>query len=311
MTFPVIGQKHSNEVDLYSLKQKGIWPIFLSSALLGEHEKKAIKIGYSSYNFSLNLKEQLHEWKKQLNACALDRNCKILWAVKGGYGATRIPSVFKKDELDELFSQKLFIGYSDLTVIHQIYASNSWPSIHGALLAESFEQTRCRENINDILRLISQSSKNYQVGPWKRMSHSSEKLKEKIPLLEGKITGGNLSILQSGIGTNWLALKDYSFLFIEDVNIKPHHLDRMFWHLYQSNQIQHFKGIFIGHLGLQIENIENILLSWEQRLDCPFFYNPDLGHGRRNIPLIFHYTCHLKSRDQTTYDIIYKLNKAF
>lgn len=293
---------HKGSIDASSLQNKGIWPIFLSSALLEEQKQSAAQRGLYPYLFSLNVQDQLMEWKKQLYACAMEKNCQILWAVKGGYGATRLPSVFDLEEFRELFKNKIFIGYSDLTVIHQIYASLSWPSIHGALLAESFDETKCRENIDDVLAISRRSFAGYQVGQWKRLTRGS-KTQSVFP--KGQITGGNLSILQCGIGTSWLNLRSYSYLFIEDIHLKPYQLDRILWHLYQAEQLQHFQAIFVGDLGFPIEQGLDILLSWEKRLQCPFFYDPRFGHGRRNIPLLFHQDCHLELYDTESYQIIY------
>ena len=46
-------------------------------------------------------------------------------------------------------------------------------------------------------------------------------------LVNGKLTGGNLTMVQTSIGTSWqIKTKEAKFFFLEDMNVAPFRLDR-------------------------------------------------------------------------------------
>lgn len=274
------------------LKSSGIWPVLLSSPLTQTQQLALSEFNFKDFDFTFDTDKQLALWKDQFQQSSEDEKCRYLWAGRGGYGTTRLLSMLTLEEIKSYFKNKIFIGYSDLTAIHQIYARFGWPSFHGAVLAELVSQDKDKSNFDDLMNLCEKGYSGYKAGVWRKIT-TEKPLKPKKHA--GKLTGGNLSILQCGIGTPWLHLEKYDYLFIEDINVKPYQIDRMLWHLYQADIFKGKKGIFVGHLGQEHHHIEEILIAWSYRLKVDIFVDIHFGHGQRNKPLIFHTPFSLES----------------
>ena len=288
-------------IDLKWLREFGVWPVLLSSPLTEAQKGALVSFGMKNYDFNLNPEEQLGLWRSQFLSSSKDANCRYLWAGRGGYGASRLASLLSLGEIDAFFRGKVFIGYSDLTAIHQIYARRHWPSIHGAVLSDMLQKNKDKNNINDIKMLCEKGLSNYSVGHWKRLNKKSY-----FDDLSGQLTGGNLSLLQCSIGTNWFALNQYEYLFLEDVNVKPYEVDRMLWHLYQAEALNNKRALFIGDIGSEYHELDNIFLSWSKRLKIDIFINRDFGHSVRNKPLIFHKNFSIVREDQDVFSMLFQ-----
>lgn len=64
-----------------------------------------------------------------LISALLDDNVKIIWCVRGGTGSIRLVP-FLDDKLPATLNHKIFIGYSDITVLHLYFESKyGWQTI--------------------------------------------------------------------------------------------------------------------------------------------------------------------------------------
>lgn len=292
----------SLELDPDWLNKFGVWPVLLSSPLTDSQKKALEPLQLKSYNFNFEAEEQLSLWRSQFLSSSKDTQCRFLWAGRGGYGASRLVSLLSPGEIEVFFKNKTFIGYSDLTVIHQIYAKRHWPSIHGAVLTDMLQENKDKANIDDVKSLCESGFENYHAGQWKRVNKENYINESE---LSGQLTGGNLSLLQCSIGTDWCALNQYEFLFLEDVNMKPYEIDRMLWHMYQAGVLNNKRALFVGDLGFEHDTLEELLLSWSVRLKIDIFVDRDFGHSVRNIPLIFHQRFSLAQKEQGLFSIVY------
>ena len=110
--------------------------------------------------------------------------------------------------------------------------------------------------------------------------------------LSGKLIGGNLCILQCGIGTNWQLDPSDKILFFEDIDERGYRVDRMLMHLQQANILEKAKAIIFGDfVGGKEPNGTSLILPVLQRfadsIDLPVFSLPGCGHGPENFPLPF------------------------
>jgi muramoyltetrapeptide carboxypeptidase len=64
---------------------------------------------------------------------------------------------------------------------------------------------------------------------------------------EGRLIGGNLTLLQSLLGTRFAADLRGAILFLEDINEDLHRIDRMLAHLRLAGALQGLAGVAIGH----------------------------------------------------------------
>jgi len=80
--------------------------------------------------------------------------------------------------------------------------------------------------------------------------------------VEGRLLGGCLSILASGLGTPWaLQIDEPCVLFLEDIGTKPYQWDRMLQHLRAAGVLRHVRGIVLGDMTANVNSDEMELLE--------------------------------------------------
>ena len=63
---------------------------------------------------------------------------------------------------------------------------------------------------------------------------------------EGRLLGGNLSVLSRVIGTPYMPLLEDTVLLLEDQGERPYRLDRMWTHLELAGVFRRIRGIVLG-----------------------------------------------------------------
>lgn len=240
-------------------------------------------------SFSENIDETYHQFagddklridalQKMINDSSVD----AIWFAKGGYGSVRVIDHIDFENLKK--KPKWFIGYSDPTVFHLYLHRLGMMSIHGAMpvgLADKSKNTRVY--LNDILRGEPQ---NYQ-------------LENKMPLnrdgyAEGKLIGGNLSVIYSVIGSSSSLMSDDKILFLEDLDEYLYHLDRMMMSLKRNGIFDKIKGLIIGSFNNMNDNeisfgksAYEIIFDVVKVYDFPVYFGFPAGHQKDNFPLLF------------------------
>jgi muramoyltetrapeptide carboxypeptidase len=174
-----------------------------------------------------------------------DKTVKAIWAIRGGYGCTRII-----DKLDyELIRKnpKILIGYSDITaLLNAIYQKTGLICFHGPVGATPFTPYNV-ENLQNVLMnpVASLSIKNAAVNLEKTEQGYA-------PVIinggkaNGKLIGGNLCLLAAMAGTPFQVDLKNKLVFMEDVGEKPYRIDRMLTQLLHSSNLAQAKGIILG-----------------------------------------------------------------
>lgn len=283
------------------MKSHQIKPVLLSTPLSVDKASSMQDFSLEPYDFSWDSDLQKTWWSRQLNGA---EHYKTLWAVRGGYGAGRLLSAFSEEQLQSLFQKKLFIGYSDLTCIHQLYASWNQPSIHGAVLVESLDDNKQAVNFTQIQEIVENHWQGFSNGRWRSLNGQPIK----FPDNTRKLTGGNLSILQAMIDTRYDYLQAFDNLFIEDLHVKPYQVDRMLWHLWQSGRLSHVRTLFVGYFDGDSEIMHTLWSSWQKRLRIDILIDERHGHGSYNFPLVFHAPFVLTPEDdaEKNWNIVYQ-----
>ena len=240
-------------------------------------------------SFAENIDETYHQFagddklridalQKMINDSSVD----AIWFAKGGYGSVRVIDHIDFENLKK--KPKWFIGYSDPTVFHLYLHRLGMMSIHGAMpvgLADKSKNTRVY--LNDILRGEPQ---NYR-------------LENKMPLnrdgyAEGKLIGGNLSVIYSVIGSSSSLMSDDKILFLEDLDEYLYHLDRMMMSLKRNGIFDKIKGLIIGSFNNMNDNeisfgksAYEIIFDVVKVYDFPVYFGFPAGHQKDNFPLLF------------------------
>lgn len=158
---------------------------------------------------------------------ALDGKNRIVLAVRGGYGATRLlpqidwQGLIARQQQDPL----LICGHSDFTAIQMgLLAKGSIITFSGPMLAGNFGAEALNEftehHFWQALRNPAFTLEWHGEGPDCRAS--------------GTLWGGNLAMLTSLIGTPWMPKISDGVLVVEDINEHPFRVERMLLQLLNS-----------------------------------------------------------------------------
>lgn len=212
----------------------------------------------------------------------------FIWAVRGGYGAQRI--LDRLADGIETERNKTYIGFSDSTSIHMLLAGLGIESIHGPVC--STLETTSPEDLQALKKTLEGRAPDLEID-----THAYNV----AGVCEGRLIGGNLSIIQTMIGTEYLDIREGDILFIEDLDEMLYHLDRMLLHIKRAGLLARLSGIIVGgftdfrdnttSFGFSSDNpfgmsAEEILQSHLGELGVPLAYGFPAGHGPRNHPLI-------------------------
>lgn len=164
----------------------------------------------------------------------LERHKSVLMAARGGYGCAELLKKLPTDP--KLWSQHIVCGFSDITALHAFLNNIGLPSLHGPMAATQLWQQGSKWETDRFLDAIHQR-------PLAPLTIDDE-----INHREGRLVGGNLSVLASLMGSPWqLELRAGDILFLEDIGEAPY---RLFRSLHQLSHSPNFSNCHIlwGHL---------------------------------------------------------------
>jgi muramoyltetrapeptide carboxypeptidase len=233
---------------------------------------------------------------------ALLGESKILWALRGGYGSAKLITDLQK--LKKPLKEKIFIGFSDMTALHIFFSQEwGWKTIHGNGLVEILNPARDRQNFIKIARIISGKKQQAKIKGLTAINSVAKVSK----IVTGNLTGGNLTTVQTSIGTDWQIKTDHKILFLEDVGLKPYQLDRALYHLKQAGLLDKINAIIFGACGNDDKNITNVLSNFANILTIPVFKTDRFGHERINDPLIYNSNSKIIPTNNQQFELIMKI----
>lgn len=211
---------------------------------------------------------------------ALERSdTKAILCARGGYGSMRlIPELYKIQNA----TPKLFIGMSDITALHLFLEQQwQWPTLHAALALDKFSE----ESVDKLKSIL--------FGGIQQLCFSGTALNEaatKTRIIETSITGGNLCLVQTSIGTGWQMNGNQKIIFLEEVSERGYRIDRMLEHLSQAQLFSNAEAIIFGDFidgnepnGSSL--IQPVLKRFAENCSIPVIQMPGIGHGAKSYPL--------------------------
>lgn len=228
----------------------------------------------------------------QLQDALLNTESKAVWCLKGGYGCARLIS--RLAELPIPQQTKLFIGFSDITVLHLFLQQKwHWQTLHGPGARQVALELIDQNHIQEIKNIIfgEQKTIEFKLEPLNNAA-------KKTVNINSTVTGGTLSILQTSIGTNWQVYAKNKILFFEDVNERGYKVDRMLQHLKQAEIFTNVKAVLFGDFigGEEPEGfslVEKVIKRFAQESDFPVLLCTGVGHGKLNRVLPLGFTANL------------------
>ncbi len=227
----------------------------------------------------------------QLHAAARHSEAEIVIALRGGYGLSRLlPSIDFGLLAD---SGKLFVGHSDFTALHLgLLATQGAVSFAGPMICDDFSRA-------DVSAFTESYFWRCLNGP---MTVSVTAQNNPVADVQGKLWGGNLSLIVHLIGTPWMPEVEDGILFLEDVNEHPYRVERMVLQLLHSGVLARQKAVVLGDFsGYRLSDYDNgydfdaMLAFLRAQLPVPVLQGLPFGHTRDKLTLPVGADCRLQS----------------
>lgn len=203
---------------------------------------------------------------------ALQSEAKAVILARGGYGLLRIATQLER------VPKKLLIGYSDATLLHELWRRAGVRSIHGPMCTQLGEEPEAVERLRRLL--FGEKTDPIEWVPQTARSGRAE----------GPLAGGNLASLASMCGTPLQPKLSDAVVLLEDLNEPPYRLDRLLTQLQLSGAFDGVKGFVIGDLVSPGEDLAGRNETVAERLaqfGVPVVFGAPFGHAGRNLPVLF------------------------
>lgn len=195
---------------------------------------------------------------------AIDPRFQILWSARGGYGASRLLPI-----LDRLTSErgiperKLFVGYSDSTALMDYVKTRwNWSVLHAPMPGMRRFSIIHKEEWETLVHWLRAKSAS---APWQgsRLRFVGAKPTQDI---EAPLTGGNLTIWASLVGSPFAPRGRGKIVFFEDIDESLYRIDRMLQQLLQSGVLEGARAIVLGNFLNCRDSVPQVLAHLPKRL---------------------------------------------
>jgi muramoyltetrapeptide carboxypeptidase len=211
---------------------------------------------------------------------ALDtKEFKAVFCSRGGYGLIQLIDALEFSTF-ELYP-KWIIGFSDITILHAATAAYGIASLQGPMAKYLLENQTAAQ-------LLQQSL----FGTFPQYKISGHPL-NRIGAVKSTLIGGNLSVLYSLRGTHFEPDFRGKILFIEDINEKPYHVDRMLRNFKLGGIFDEIAGFIVGRFTDYEEDesmgasLKELIADIVSEYDFPVCFDFPAGHDPLHYPLPF------------------------
>jgi muramoyltetrapeptide carboxypeptidase len=197
----------------------------------------------------------------------------------GGYGAVRLlpyldPEIFRKNP-------KAFVGYSDITALHLWLMRRAQLRVfHGPTLDDLFPGGS-DPSAQSLITALSTPRPGTKLG-----CNLARSVRPGSAV--GRLTGGNLSLVQQTIGTPYEIDTRDAILFLEETRDPMSVVDERLLHLRSAGLLRQVRGIVFGQLSVdrsEEDEFEDFLLDLVSDLEVPILMDFPAGHEVPNLTL--------------------------
>ncbi|HOM97327.1 LD-carboxypeptidase [Acetomicrobium sp.] len=212
-----------------------------------------------------------------------------IFCVRGGDGAIRLPRLI---DMELIFKNpKVFLGYSDITVLHLMFnLHGQFCTFHGPMPSTDMIKGSFSGYEKDYL--LKAICNDEPIGELKPYDGASPMQTLVEGTAEGETIGGNLSLVCALMGTPWEIDTKDRILILEDIDEPLYKIDRMLTQLLLGGKLETASGIVLG----QFTNIthkdpertftlDKIFEDVVAKAGRPTLINGYFGHGEKKVTL--------------------------
>lgn len=267
------------------IKQDEIAPAIRTMQSWGFKIRVGNTVGKRDYSFGGTDAERLQDLQAMLD----DPSIQAIMCARGGYGSARI--IDQVDFTSFRKHPKWVIGFSDITVLHcHINRLFGIATLHSKM-CNSFpdDLSKAESIVQETILSIQQALTG---KPMQYLTPSDAN--NRLGTAKGVLIGGNLSMLQSVLGTNSEINTNGKILFVEEVSEYLYTLDRMFNSLQRAHKLDNLAGLIIGGFnrikpddpGEEFgRSLFDIVKEKVKDLPYPVCFNFPVGHQKSNYAL--------------------------
>lgn len=226
-----------------------------------------------------------------INQAFAATDIRAIIAIRGGYGGARLAKYLDYDIIR--VNPKIFCGFSDVTVLHiMLNKFCDLATFHTPMPADA---EMCSDEFTAGC-LSAILSGNY---PHKLVNATCLFRCVHKGYARGKITGGNLTVIASTVGTPYEIETDGRILFLEDVGECAYAVDRYLLQLRDSGLLQKCRGIILGtwqDCGADNE-LEQVFAEIFAPLNIPIIANLQCGHSVPSISIPMGFTAEIYAHE--------------
>jgi muramoyltetrapeptide carboxypeptidase len=250
------------EVGTEYLKQWGL-EVEVMPSVLAEHDG----FDYLAADDKARAEDLRNAW--------LDSSFAAVFCARGGYGVQRMLEYVDFDELVAV--PKWFIGFSDITALHEPLNARGLVTIHGPMAAavEQLGASLGRQRLYDLLfepsavtDLLAPAGARTVVGG----------------VAEGPLRGGNLALLAASVGTPTY-VPPTGIVMMEDVSENAYRVDRLLTQLLRSEWFAGVTGLVIGDFSGADDSglVSAVVHDRLEPLGLPMVEGAAIGHEDVNL----------------------------
>lgn len=215
-----------------------------------------------------------------LSAAFNDTTVRAILCARGGYGVAHNLDSLARINLRK--DPKWVIGFSDISALHALMASQGVASIHASMAKHVALGPDDPDNAA-LLAILADSLPTYtfEPHPFNHLGTAT------APLL-----GGNLAVIADLIATPYDIIRPGTILFIEDVSEPIYKIERILLQLKMMGVFDRIAGLVVGqfteyrpddnHASME-EMIAEVLAPYP---NLPVAFNVPVGHVEHNVPLV-------------------------
>ena len=243
-----------------------------------------VKLGENLKNRRGHLAGTDQERASDLNQMFADPTVMAIICIRGGSGAARILPLIDYKLIKN--NPKPLMGYSDITALHcAIHSQTGLISFHGPNGTGSWNSF----NVQAFNQLFFEKKlvqyKNEQVKGDDLVIKNNRIQVLKAGTAEGKILGGNLTVLTALSGTPYYPDFKDAILYTEDIGEDPYKVDRMMSTLRLNGTLDQIKGFIFGQCsdcepggGYGSLSVDQVLDDYILPLNIPAYSGAMIGH---------------------------------
>lgn len=264
--------------------------------ILDKTRELLTRLGYIPYNTDRILKRWGYfsntdaERAADLNHMFANPEVDAILCIRGGYGCTRILDIIDFESIAA--HPKALIGFSDVTaLLNAIYQKTGLVCFHGPV-GSTLDDPYSIKSMDNILMAGQKFPRieNVELGKDKEGDVEYERYVITEGRAQGRICGGNLSLVSAMAGTDYEIDFTNTLVFLEDIEEAPYRIDRMLTQLLEGSTLKHAAGIVLGVFAGCNQSkdpnsftLKEVVLDRIKPLGIPAVYGMSFGHIAQNF----------------------------